>query len=81
MKIPIAFGACVKIDEHTFYIMGGFEDYSTKDVIQSFNFTKNEWSLLSIKLPVKLAKIGGFKLSDKEILICGGIYEDMKQKS
>ena len=41
---------------------------------------KNEWKLLSIKMPVKLAKIGVGKLNDKEILICGGIYEDLKFK-
>jgi hypothetical protein len=31
-------------------------------------------------MPVKLAKIGAGKLSEKEILICGGIYEDTKSK-
>jgi len=33
MKIPIAFGACVKLDETKFYVFGGFEDYATKDCI------------------------------------------------
>jgi len=29
-------------------------------------------------MPVKLAKIGAGKIAEKEILICGGIYEDPK---
>ena len=58
--------------------MGGFEDYSTINTIQQYNVSSNGWRKLQVNLPIKLAKMGAGKLSDKELFIVGGIYEDTR---
>ena len=72
---PVAFAAIWNENEK-FYLFGGFEDYNTVDVIQKYDSIADEWDLLSIKLPVKLAKMGAANFENENILIVGGIYED-----
>ena len=69
------------MEDNSVYVFGGFEDYTTSDSIQRYNPELNEWKLLKLWLPVWLAKIGAAILSEHEIMICGGIYEDLKSKN
>jgi hypothetical protein len=36
----------------------------------------DKWTLLSISMPLKLAKYGLAKLEDNSIIICGGLLVD-----
>lgn len=74
---PVAFAAITTVEEKFFYVFGGFEDYNTVDIIQKYNAAHNQWDLLNIKLPVRLAKMGAANIEDENILIVGGIYEDV----
>lgn len=73
---PVAFAAVCSVEDDI-YMFGGFEDYSTVDVIQKYQVNQQQCHLLSIKLPVRLAKMGAANIEDEQILIVGGIYEDM----
>lgn len=74
---PVAFAAICSVNNKYLYVFGGFEDYSTVDVIQKYNSIDNQWDLMSIKLPVRLAKMGAACIENETILIVGGIYEDL----
>ena len=76
MPQAVSFAAMVKVTEAVVYVMGGFHDYSTTDVMQKYDLQQNSWEKMRLRLPVKLAKMGAARLNDKEILICGGIYEN-----
>jgi N-acetylneuraminic acid mutarotase len=73
---PVAFAAITTISDEFLYVFGGFEDYSTVDVIQKYSFIADRWDLLSVKLPVRLAKMGAATVEEDTIIIVGGIYED-----
>lgn len=77
LQRAVAFAAITTIKNEYFYIFGGFEDYSTVDIIQKYTPTIDEWSTLAVKLPVRLAKMGAANIEDEFILIVGGIYEDV----
>jgi N-acetylneuraminic acid mutarotase len=38
------------------------------------NSQPNTWSLMYVKMPLKLAKLAAVALDKSTILICGGIY-------
>lgn len=45
-------------------------------MIQKYDAANDQWDLLSIKLPVRLAKMGAANMDDENIMIVGGIFED-----
>lgn len=73
---PVSFASIAAIQDEYLYLFGGFEDYSTVDIIQKYNFLADTWDLLSIKLPVRLAKMGASTIDKDTILVVGGIFED-----
>jgi N-acetylneuraminic acid mutarotase len=78
---PVAFAAITTVEDKYFYVFGGFEDYNTVDIIQKYNAPADQWDLLNIKLPVRLAKMGAANIEDETILIVGGIYEDINSET
>ena len=77
----VAFAAIWNVNQKEFYLFGGFEDYSTVDIIQKYDCDLNKWKLLEITLPVKLAKMGAANIENSYIIIIGGIYEDVNSEN
>ena len=77
LQRPVAFAAIATFKQECFYVFGGFEDYSTVDLIQKYDPSIDEWTIMKVKLPVRLAKMGAANIEDETILIVGGIYEDV----
>jgi len=73
---PVSFASITSVKDQDLYVFGGFEDYATVDVIQKYSFLSDQWDLLSIKLPVRLAKMGAACIDNRSIIVVGGIYED-----
>ncbi|CAI2385357.1 unnamed protein product [Moneuplotes crassus] len=78
---PVSFASIATVEDTYLYLFGGFEDYTTVDIIQKYNFLVDSWDLLSIKLPVKLAKMGAATIDSDTILVVGGIYEDSNNET
>ena len=51
------FSAC-RVKEEFVYVFGGFQNYETTSSIEFYNIMLDKWTLLSISLPLKLAKYG-----------------------
>ena len=62
------------------YIFGGLFDFSALDSIEKYDSMLDIWILLSIKMPIKLAKIGISILDYSKILICGGIFSNADEE-
>ena len=77
----VAFAAICSVENNTLYLFGGFEDYSTVDIIQKYDCMHDKWELLTITLPIKLAKMGAAIVENNYILIVGGIFEDMNSEN
>ena len=45
----------------------------TIDLIEQYTIQTDKWLLLSIRMPVKLAKLGAVAFDKNSILIAGGI--------
>ena len=78
---PVSFASISAIKDEYLFVFGGFEDYTTVDIIQKYDFLSNSWDLLSIKLPVRLAKMGATAIDNYNIIIAGGIYEDSSSET
>jgi len=78
---PVSFASIATVEDTYIYLFGGFEDYTTVDIIQKYNFLVDSWDLLSIKLPVRLAKMGACTVDMDTIIVVGGIYEDSNNET
>lgn len=77
----VAFAAICSVEDKSLYLFGGFEDYSTVDIIQKYDWMQDSWELLTITLPIKLAKMGAANVENQYILIVGGIFEDLNSEN
>ena len=71
----------VKLNNDSIYCFGGCDESGTLDSIEKFSFNLNEWSILKIKLPDPVSLSSVFKISEKEILIIGGLINEHTEKS
>lgn len=62
-------------NEHI-YVFGGLNGYETTNTIEQYNIVLDKWTLMYIKLPLKIAKLGAISLDRNSILIAGGIFGD-----
>ena len=75
LNVPRAFAALCKVDAETAYVFGGFCDFKTLNSIEKYNIMLDQWSLLNVKLPLKLAKLGAALSPDaRGVVIMGGLY-------
>jgi N-acetylneuraminic acid mutarotase len=58
------------------YVFGGFYNYETTNSIEFYNIMLDKWTLLSISLPLKIAKYGLAKVEENQIVIAGGLLVD-----
>jgi N-acetylneuraminic acid mutarotase len=57
-------------------VFGGFQNYETTNSIEFYNIMLDKWTLLSITLPIKIAKYGLAKIEENQIVIAGGLLVD-----
>jgi N-acetylneuraminic acid mutarotase len=69
------FSAC-KVKEEFVYVFGGFQNYDTTNTIEFYNIMLDKWTLLSIQMPLKLAKYGLAKSEENMVVIAGGLLVD-----
>lgn len=69
------FSAC-KVKEEFVYVFGGFHNYETQNTIEFYNIMLDKWTLLSITMPIKIAKYGLAKVDENQIIIAGGLLVD-----
>lgn len=78
--IPIApmnqcrafFSGC-KVKDEFLYVFGGFMQYETTSSIEFYNTMLDKWTILTISLPLKLAKYGLCKVEENQIILAGGL--------
>lgn len=58
------------------YLFAGLNDFIVLDSIEKYDAMLDTWSLINLKVPVKIAKIGVSILDQYSIIICGGIYSN-----
>ena len=71
----------LKLTDESVYCFGGCTDNGITDTIEMFSFSLNEWSLLSIKLPNPASLTSVFKLTDRKVLITGGLIKERSEKT
>ena len=71
----------LKLTDDSVYCFGGVTENGITDTIEMFSFSLNEWSLLSIKLPNPASLTSVFKLTDRKILIVGGLIKEHSEKT
>ena len=69
------FSAC-RVKEEFVYVFGGFQNYETTSSIEVYNLMLDKWTVLSVALPLKLAKFGLAKLEENQVVIAGGLLVD-----
>ncbi|CDW74857.1 kelch motif family protein [Stylonychia lemnae] len=74
--MPRAYAGCCPFNNESIYIFGGLNGYETTNTIEQYNTMLDKWSLLYVKLPLKIAKLGAVALDRNSILIAGGIFGD-----
>jgi len=52
------------VKEEFVYVFGGFQNYETTSSIEFYNIMLDKWTLLSISLPLKIAKYGLAKVEE-----------------
>ncbi len=62
-------------------MFGGFKNFETMSTIEIYNLMLDKWTMMTIKLPVKIAKYGLAKIDDSQIIIAGGLYADSSTNS
>lgn len=67
----------VEINNKFIFSFGGDTNNNISENIEKYDIENNNWILLKIILPLPMTCIGIVKLSDKEILLCGG-YSSQK---
>ena len=68
-------GAC-PFNNESIYVFGGLNGFETTNTIELYNAMLDKWTVLYVKLPLKIAKLGAVTLDRTSILIAGGIYGD-----
>lgn len=74
--MPRAYAGCCPFNNESIYIFGGLNGYETTNTIEQYNTMLDKWTILYIKLPLKIAKLGAVAIDRTSILISGGIYGD-----
>ena len=74
--MPRAYAGCCPFNNESIYIFGGLNGYETTNSIECYNTMLDKWSLLYVKLPLKIAKLGAIAIDRTSILIAGGIFGD-----
>ena len=57
-------------------MFGGLNGYETTNTIEQYSTMLDKWTLLYVKLPLKIAKLGAVAIDRNSILIAGGIFGD-----
>jgi len=59
------------------YVFGGLQDFTALDSIEKYDALLDTWTTLSIKIPLRIAKIGVSVLEKgRSIILCGGIFSN-----
>jgi len=74
LNLARAYAGCCAVPKTAIYIFGGLNGYETTNQIEQFIPQNNSWMVLSIKMPIKIAKLGAACVNAKTIILCGGIY-------
>mmetsp|Transcript_248 Transcript_248/g.256 ORF Transcript_248/g.256 Transcript_248/m.256 type:complete len:357 (+) Transcript_248:1060-2130(+) len=74
------FSAC-RVKEEFVYVFGGFQNYDPTSSIEFYNIMLDKWTLLSICMPLKLAKYGLCKVDDSHLIIAGGLLSESTSSS
>ena len=76
LSLPRAYAGCCSLGNESLYIFGGLNGYDTTNTIEQYNSMLDKWTVLYIKLPLKIAKLGAVALDRTSILLSGGIFGD-----
>eukprot|EP00347_Sterkiella_histriomuscorum_P004289 403361015 len=76
LNVPRAYAGCCPFNNESIYIFGGLNGYETTNTVEQYNTMLDKWTLLYIKLPIKIAKLGAVAIDRTSILIAGGIFGD-----
>eukprot|EP00347_Sterkiella_histriomuscorum_P015469 403356908 len=71
-----AYFSAVRVKEEFIYVFGGFQNYETTNSIEYYNIMLDKWTILSLTMPIKLAKYGLAKIEENQIVIAGGLLVD-----
>ena len=76
LQTPRAYSGCCALSQESIYVFGGLNGFETTNAIEQYNSILDKWTVLYIKLPLKLAKLSAIALDRQSILIAGGIFGD-----
>lgn len=76
MQQERAYFSASRVKEEFIYVFGGFQNYETTNTIEFYNIMLDKWTLLSITMPIKIAKYGLAKVEENQIVIAGGLLVD-----
>lgn len=64
--------------QHFAYVFGGLRNFMALDTIEKYDSLLDIWTILDVKLPFNVAKMGVAPLNDsgRNVLICGGLFSD-----
>lgn len=71
-----AYFSATRVKEEFVYVFGGFLNYETTNTIEFYNVMLDKWTIITITMPIKLAKYGLAKVEENQIVIAGGLIVD-----
>lgn len=69
--------SAVALNSDTIYVFGGAQSYHTLDSIEKYIISQNVWIEVPITLPNPSSFITPFKISNKQILLFGGMVKEV----
>lgn len=76
MNTARAFMSAAAVQDQYAYLFGGLSDYQLLNSIEKYDVITDTWISLYFKLPMPLAKLSAVTISNKLILIMGGMSAD-----
>ena len=65
------------MNSDTIYVFGGAQSYNTLDSIEKYIVSLNRWMEVPITLPFPMSFITPFKISNRQILLFGGMVKEI----
>jgi len=78
MVTPRKNASACALSADTIYVFGGTSQVETVDTVEQFSISTNVWTMLRVRLPMPVAFLTTFKVSNSEIIIMGGMVKDVK---